>query len=117
MQKENQQLRKTIDELKNSNQRIIELETANEQLQKATLEGKTTVFHLNEVSRCNSLVHGINTLLIIYGNKNNSISKTRTTTQRYYHDNNDDVTSFKITILWLLFLSFYHRTQRQIKNS
>ena len=111
MQKENQQLRKTIDELKNSNQRIIELETANEQLQKATLEGKTTVFHLNEVSRC------INTLLISYRNRNNYISKTKTTIQRYYRDNNDDVTSFKVTILWLLFLSFYYRSPKQIKNS
>ena len=117
MQKENQQLRKTIDELKNSNQRIIELETANEQLQKATLEGKTTVFHLNEVSRCNSVVHCINTLLISYRNRNNYISKTKTTIQRYYRDNNDDVTSFKMTILWLLCLSFYYRSPKQIKDS
>ena len=49
MQRENQQLRKTIDELKNSGQRIIELEAANEQLQKTSMEGKTTVFTLNEV--------------------------------------------------------------------
>ena len=117
MQKENQQLRKTIDELKNSNQRIIELETANEQLQKATLEGKTTVFHLNEVSRCNSVVHCINTLLISYRNRNNYINKTKTTIQRYYRVNNDDVTSFKMTILWLLFLPFYYRSPKQIKNS
>ncbi|XP_078351511.1 uncharacterized protein LOC144636228 isoform X2 [Oculina patagonica] len=48
MQRENQQLRKTIDELKQSGQRIIELEAENEQLQKASLEGKTTVFSLNE---------------------------------------------------------------------
>ena len=116
MQKENQQLRKTIDELKNSNQRIIELETANEQLHKATLEGKTTVFHLNEVSRCNSVVHGINTSLIIYGHKNNCLSKTKTTIQQYYRDN-DDVTSFKMTILWLLCLTFYYRSPKQIKNS
>jgi len=50
MQRENQQLRKTIDELKHSGQRIIELEAENEQLQKASMEGKTTVFTLNEVS-------------------------------------------------------------------
>ena len=49
MQRENHQLRKTIDELKNSGQRIIELEAENEQLQKASMEGKTTVFALNEV--------------------------------------------------------------------
>ena len=51
MQRENQQLRKTIDELKQSGQRIIELEAENEQLQKASLEGKTTVFNLNEVKQ------------------------------------------------------------------
>lgn len=49
MQRENQQLRKTIDELKHSGDRIIELEAENEQLQKASLEGKHTVFTLNEV--------------------------------------------------------------------
>ena len=59
MQKENQQLRKTIDELKHSNQRIIELETENEQLQKASLEGKTTVFNLNEVRAAVCTVYGI----------------------------------------------------------
>ncbi|KAJ7381954.1 positive regulation of protein localization to cilium [Desmophyllum pertusum] len=48
MQRENQQLRKTIDELKHSGQRIIELRAENEQLQNATLDGKTTVFNLNE---------------------------------------------------------------------
>ena len=54
MQRENQQLRKTIDELKHSGQRIIELEVENEQLQKASMEGKTTVFTLNEVrTDCN----------------------------------------------------------------
>ena len=50
MQRENQQLRKTIDEMKQSSQRIIELEAENEQLQKSNLEGKTTVFNLNEVT-------------------------------------------------------------------
>lgn len=49
MQRENQQLRKTIDEMKQSGQRIIELKAENEQLQKATLEGKTTVYSLTEV--------------------------------------------------------------------
>ena len=49
MQRENQQLRKTIDEMKHSGQRIIELKAENEQLQKATLEGKTTVYSLTEV--------------------------------------------------------------------
>ena len=49
MQRENQQLRKTVEELKHSRQRIIELEAENEQLQKATLEGKTTVYSLTEV--------------------------------------------------------------------
>ena len=49
MQRENQQLRKAIDELKHSGDRIIELEVENEQLQKASMEGKTTVFTLNEV--------------------------------------------------------------------
>lgn len=48
MQRENQQLRKTIDEMKHSGQRIIELKAENEQLQKATLEGKTTVYSLTE---------------------------------------------------------------------
>lgn len=57
MQRENQQLRKTIDELKHSGQRIIELEVENEQLQKASLEGKTTVFTLNEVSTDCSTLH------------------------------------------------------------
>jgi len=59
MQRENQQLRKTIDELKNSGQRIIELEAENEQLQKASMEGKTTVFTLNEVKTgCGMLLQG-----------------------------------------------------------
>ena len=49
MQRENQQLRKTIDEMKHSGQRITELKAENEQLQKATLEGKTTVYSLTEV--------------------------------------------------------------------
>lgn len=59
MQRENQQLRKTIDELKHSGQRIIELEAENEQLQKASMEGKTTVFTLNEVrTDCRMLFKG-----------------------------------------------------------
>lgn len=57
MQRENQQLRKTIDELKNSGQRIFELEAENEQLQKASMEGKTTVFSLNEVRADCSMLH------------------------------------------------------------
>lgn len=57
MQRENQQLRKTIDDLKNSGQRMIELEAENEQLQKASMEGKTTVFTLNEVrTDCNMVL-------------------------------------------------------------
>ena len=56
MQRENQQLRKTIDDLKNSGQRMIELQAENEQLQKASMEGKTTVFTLNEVrTDCNMI--------------------------------------------------------------
>ena len=54
MQRENQQLRKTIDELEHSGDRIIELEAENEQLQKANMEAKNTVFTLNEVrNNCN----------------------------------------------------------------
>ena len=49
MQRENQQLRKTIEEMKHSNDRIIELEAENEQLQKTAVEGKTTVYSLTEV--------------------------------------------------------------------
>ena len=55
MQRENQELRKTIDELKHSGQRIIELEAENEQLQKTAMEGKATVYNLNQV-RSNSVV-------------------------------------------------------------
>ena len=51
MQRENQQLRKTIEELKHSSQRIIELEAENEQLQKAVVDGKTAVYSLTEVGR------------------------------------------------------------------
>lgn len=49
MQRENQHLRKTIEELKHSSQRIIELEAENEQLQKTAMEGKNTVYNLTEV--------------------------------------------------------------------
>ncbi|XP_068681425.1 girdin-like isoform X2 [Montipora foliosa] len=48
MQRENQQLRKTIEELKHSSQRIIELKAENEQLQKAVMDGKTAVYSLTE---------------------------------------------------------------------
>lgn len=51
MQRENQQLKKTIEEQKRSSQRIIELQAENEQLQKSLLEGKTTVYNLTEVRR------------------------------------------------------------------
>ena len=51
MQRENQQLKKTIEEQKRSSQRIIELEAEKEQLQKSLLEGKTTVYNLTEVRR------------------------------------------------------------------
>ena len=51
MQRENQQLKKTIEKQKRSSQRIIELEAENEQLQKSLLEGKTTVYNLTEVRR------------------------------------------------------------------
>lgn len=49
MQRENQQLRKTLEEMKHSNDRIIELQAENEQLQKTAIEGKTTVYSLTEV--------------------------------------------------------------------
>ena len=63
MQRENQQLRKTIEELKHSGQRIIELEAENEQLHKATMEGKTTVYSLTEV-RVNSGTQVVCSLVI-----------------------------------------------------
>lgn len=49
MQRENQQLRKTIEEQKHASQRIIELEAENEQLQKSLMEGKATLYSLTEV--------------------------------------------------------------------
>ena len=51
MQRENQQLRKTIEEQKHASQRIIELEAENEQLQKSLMEGKATLYSLTEVRR------------------------------------------------------------------
>ena len=66
MQRENQQLRKTIDDLKNSGQRMIELEAENEQLQKASMEGKTTVFTLNEVRTDCNMVLVYSVLIFIF---------------------------------------------------